>query len=79
MISTLKVRMIIEFQAKSLYRSRAGNNFNGIEYEIWVDYDQLLRAVFSCFQQRQTKLSQFVYFSLVLRELEETKTKYSKP
>ena len=28
---------------------------------------------------RQTKLSQFVYFSLVLREPEETKTKYSTP
>ena len=31
------------------------------------------------YKLRQTKLSQFVYFSLVLRELEETKTKYSAP
>ena len=28
---------------------------------------------------RQTKLSQLVYFSIVLREQEETKTKYSAP
>ena len=31
------------------------------------------------YKLRQTKLSQFVYFSLVLREQEETKTKYSAP
>ena len=31
------------------------------------------------YKLRQTKLSQFVYFSLVLREREETKTKYSAP
>ena len=31
------------------------------------------------YKPRQTKLSQFVYFSLVLREREETKTKYSAP
>ena len=31
------------------------------------------------YKLRQTKLSQFVYFSLVLREQEETKTKYSTP
>ena len=29
------------------------------------------------YKLRQTKLSQFVYFSLVLRERQETKTKYS--
>ena len=54
MISTLKVRTIIEFQAKSLYRSRAEDHFYGTEYETWADYEQLLRAVFSCFQLRQT-------------------------
>ena len=50
------------FYAKSLYRSRAGSPFYGTEYEIladfgpvgnteknWADYEQLLRAVFSCF------------------------------
>ena len=31
------------------------------------------------YKLRQTKLSQFVHFSLVLREREETKTKYSAP
>ena len=31
------------------------------------------------YKLRQTKLSQFVYFSLVLRERDETKTKYSAP
>jgi hypothetical protein len=31
------------------------------------------------YKLRQTKLSQFVYFSLILREREETKTKYSAP
>ena len=31
------------------------------------------------YKLRQTKLSQFVYFSLVLREREETRTKYSAP
>ena len=50
-------------QPKSLYRSRAGRHFNGTENVIWagfgpvgntekkfgVDYEQLLRAVFSCF------------------------------
>ena len=49
---------------KSLYRSRAGSNFYGTEYEIqadfgpvgntekknWADYEQLLRSFFSCFQ-----------------------------
>ena len=54
-----------ELFAKSLYRSRAGNHFYGTEYDIWADfgpvgnteknqfwadYEQLLRAVFSCFQ-----------------------------
>ena len=51
-------------QAKSLYRSHAGSHFYGTEYEIWADfgpvgntekkwganYEQLLRAVFSCFK-----------------------------
>ena len=31
------------------------------------------------YKLRQTKMSQLVYFSLVLREREETKTKYSAP
>ena len=31
------------------------------------------------YKLKQTKLSQFVYFSLVLREREKTKTKYSAP
>ena len=31
------------------------------------------------YKLRQTKLSQFVYFSLILREREETNTKYSAP
>ena len=31
------------------------------------------------YKLRRTKLSQFVYFSLVWREREETKTKYSAP
>jgi hypothetical protein len=31
------------------------------------------------YKLRQTKLSQFVYFSLFFREQEETKTKYSAP
>ena len=31
------------------------------------------------YKLRQTKLSQFVYFSLILREREKTKTKYSAP
>ena len=31
------------------------------------------------YKLRQTKLSQFVYFALVLREWEETKNKYSAP
>ena len=31
------------------------------------------------YKLRQTKLSQFVYFSLVLREREETKNNYSAP
>ena len=35
------------------------------------------RAIYVYFYK--TKLSQFVYFSLVLREREETKTKYSVP
>ena len=30
-------------------------------------------------QKLQTMLSQYVYFSLILRKLEETKTKYSAP
>ena len=34
-----------ELFAKSLYRSSAGDHFYGTEY-----YEQLLRAVFSCFQ-----------------------------
>ena len=47
---------------KSLHRSCAGRHYYGTEYEIWADlglvgntekklgadYDQLLRAVFSC-------------------------------
>ena len=31
------------------------------------------------YKLRQTNLSQFVYFSLIMREREETKTKYSAP
>ena len=31
------------------------------------------------YKLRQTRMFQFVYFSLVLREQEETKTKYSAP
>ena len=31
------------------------------------------------YKLKQTKLSQYVYFSLVLREQEETKAKYSAP
>ena len=55
--------------AKSLYRSRAGGHFYGIENEIWsscwtvvstekkweADYEKLMRAVFSC-SQGQKKL-----------------------
>ena len=53
--------------AKSLYKSRAGRYFYGTENEIWAgcgpvgntekkwgaDYEQLLRAVFSCFQGKK--------------------------
>ena len=51
-------------QPRSIYRSCEGSHFYGIEYEIWAyfgpvgntekkfwaDYEQLLRALFSCFQ-----------------------------
>ena len=55
---------------KSLCRSRAGNHFYGTEYDIWADfwpvgntekkrfgadYEQVLRAVFSCFQGKKFK------------------------
>ena len=51
---------------KSLYMSQAVSNFYGTEIEIWAgllfgitekniwaDYEQLLRAVFSCFQRQK--------------------------
>ena len=64
---------IVLWWAKSLYRSRAGRHFYGTENvfwagfgpvgktekkSAWADYEQLLRAVFSCFQG-QKKISKF--------------------
>ena len=43
----------------------------GVEYLVFVSSHSL--------KTRELSLSQFVYFSLVLREREETKTKYSAP
>ena len=55
-------------------RSRAGSHFYGTEYEIWADfgpvgntekkdggadYEQLLRAVFSCFQGQKKSYNCF--------------------
>ena len=60
-------------QAKSLYISHAMSNFHGTEIEIWAgfgpvgntekkiwaDYDQFLRAVFSCIQGQKKSLNFF--------------------
>ena len=63
----LTVAAADESDAKSLYISRVASNFYGTEIEIWAgfgpvgntekknwaDYEQLLRAVFSCFQEQK--------------------------
>jgi hypothetical protein len=52
-----------------LYRSRAGSNYHGTEIEIWAgfgpvgntekkiwaDYEQLLKAFFSCFRGQKNE------------------------
>ena len=66
MYCTSSEQLAVQFKhvrPKSLYRSRAGSHFFGIEYEIWADfglvvntekkwadYKQLLRLVTSCFR-----------------------------
>ena len=66
-------RKLSSIDPKSLYRSLAGNHYYATEYEIWADfgpagnsekkrwgadYEQLLRAGFSCFQGQKI-ISQF--------------------
>ena len=65
--------------AKSLYRSRARINFYGTEIEIWagfgpfgstekklgVDYEQLLRTFFSCFNGQKKDI---YFFNIVASE-----------
>ena len=56
--------MGLDTPAKSLYRSRAARHFYGTENVIWAglgplkknigaDYEQLLRAFFSCFHEQK--------------------------
>ena len=63
--------------AKSLYRSRAGRHFYGIENKIWAglgpvgnmqknfgaDYEQLFRAASSCFHGQKIGL---IFFEIIL-------------
>ena len=74
--------------AKSLYRSRAGRHFYGIENKIWAglgpvgnmqknfgaDYEQLFRAASSCFHGQKIGLIFFWNYSSIGPEKKGEKT-----